>query len=43
MSLEANPGAQEDKLIGHWTFEKDVELKELSGHFKMKNPYRILS
>ena len=34
VSLEANPGAQEDKLIGHWTFEKGVELKELSGHFK---------
>ena len=28
------PNAQEDKLIGHWTFEKGVELKELTGHFK---------
>ena len=28
------PNVQKDKLIGHWTFEKGVELKELTGHFK---------
>ena len=27
LSLAAGPGAQEDKLVGHWTFEKGSELK----------------
>lgn len=26
-------GEKKDDLIGHWTFEKGVELKDLTGHF----------
>ena len=33
LSLAAGPGAQEDKLVGHWTFEKGSELKDLMGNF----------
>ena len=33
LSPAAGPGAQEDKLVGHWTFEKGSELKDLMGNF----------
>ena len=33
MPIAADPGAQKDKLIGHWTFEKGEELKDLTGNF----------
>ena len=33
LSLAAGPDAQEDKLVGHWTFEKGSELKDLIGNF----------
>ena len=26
-------GEKQDDLIGHWTFEKGVELEDLTGHF----------
>ena len=31
MPIAADPGAQKDKLIGHWTFEKGEELKDRFG------------
>ena len=33
VSIAAGPGAQKDKLVGHWTFEKGEELKDLTGNF----------
>ena len=29
----ADPGVKKDELVGHWTFEKGVELKDLTGNF----------
>ena len=33
MPIAADPGAQSDKLVGHWTFEKGEELKDLTGNW----------
>ncbi len=31
--LAQGPNVKEEALIGHWTFEKGVELEDLTGHF----------
>ena len=33
LSLAAGPDVHKDKLVGHWTFEKGEELKDLTGNF----------
>ena len=33
VAIAAGPGAHKNKLVGHWTFEKGEELKDLTGNF----------
>ena len=33
VAIAAGPGVHSDKLVGHWTFEKGEELKDLTGNF----------
>jgi len=33
VSIAAGPGVHSDKLVGHWTFEKGEELKDLTGNW----------